>query len=91
MVRSGTMGCFAGNLQEHDRVAKHVVLKNARRLWYWRGAASLSQLAMEGVKDPAGCKFPCETLEHEIGGVEEVIATTPEAEANIKAVPVWKL
>ena len=31
---------------------KKVVLRNARRIYYWSGAANPSQLAMEGTKDP---------------------------------------
>jgi len=37
---------------------RKVELVNARRLWYWSGAASLSQMALEGVKNPDTCKFP---------------------------------
>lgn len=32
-------------------------MTNARCLWYWDGAASLMQLAMEGVTAPQNCKF----------------------------------
>lgn len=34
------------------------MLKNARRLWYWDGAASISQIAVDGVSKPENCKFP---------------------------------
>lgn len=57
IVRTYSAGVFAGELE--SRTGQEVVLRNARRIWYWSGAASLSQLAMEGTKDPANCKFPC--------------------------------
>mgnify|MGYP001606330640 CR=1 FL=1 len=90
VVRAASAGCFAGHLVEYDRIAKHVVLKSARRLWYWNGAASLSQLAMEGVTKPDDCKFSVPTDRHEIAGVDEVIDVPAAAEANLKAVPVWR-
>ena len=46
IVRTYSAGVFAGTLARKD--GKEVELTNARRLWYWRGAASLSQLATVG-------------------------------------------
>ncbi|MCF0120546.1 MAG: hypothetical protein HUJ65_02815, partial [Oscillospiraceae bacterium] len=34
-----------------------VELTQCRRIWYWSGAASLSQLANDGVRKPDECKF----------------------------------
>ena len=88
IVRTYSMGVFAGILV--SRKDQEVVMRDARRLWYWSGAASLSQLAMEGVKNPANCKFPVIVNRIELLDVREIIDVTPEAEANIKAVPIWK-
>ena len=88
IIRSTNAGCFAGEL--HSRNGDSVVLLNSRRLWFWSGAASLSQLAMEGTKDPNSCKFPCTVDSHEIFGVIEILDTTPEARQSIQGVPVWK-
>lgn len=91
IVRTYAMGVFAGELlPESTETLK--VLKNARRLWYWKGASSLSQLAMEGVKCPLVCKFPCEVDRVELTSPQgfEVLDVTPEARENIKNVPVWK-
>ena len=48
ICRTYSAGVFAGFLV--SREGKEVVMTQARRLWYWAGAASLSQLAMEGTK-----------------------------------------
>jgi hypothetical protein len=89
MVRTRSAGVFAGTIKsKKDMVA---VLKNARRIWYWSGAASLSQLATEGTSNPAGCKFPCPVAEVELPEVIETIPITAKAKASIDAVPVWKL
>ena len=88
IVRTYSAGVFAGELE--SRTGKEAVLLNARRLWYWKGAASLSQLAMEGVKYPNECKFPCEVSRVELTEVIEVLDTTDAARKNIAEVPVWK-
>lgn len=88
IVRSVNAGCFAGNLVSQE--GEKVVLNDCRRLWYWKGAASLSQLAMEGTNAPNGCKFPCETQEHTVMQVIEIIPCTAKAEKSIRAVPVWE-
>lgn len=88
IVRTYSAGVFAGEIQ--SRKDQEVVLHNARRLWKWSGAASLSQLAMEGVKDPDNCMFPCEVNRVELLQVVEIIDCTEKARASIKAVKVWE-
>jgi len=88
IVRTYSAGVFAGNLV--SRNGKEVVIENARRLWYWAGAASLSQLAVSGTSKPKDCKFPVEVPRVELTEAIEILDVTPEAEASIKAVPVWK-
>ena len=88
VVRTYSAGCFAGYLESQKK--QEVVLRDARRLWYWSGASSLSQLAMEGVKDPDECKFPC--VVHTIKLLEaiEIIDATEEAKESIDNVVIWK-
>jgi hypothetical protein len=89
IVRTYSAGVFAGNF--YSRNGRAVILQNARRLWQWSGAASLSQLAMEGVSDPTNCKFPCEVKTIELIEPIEIINTTEKAEKSIKSVKVWEL
>lgn len=88
IVRTYSAGVFAGELE--SRNGQEVVMRNARRLWYWEGAASLSQLAMEGVKLPDKCKFPCEVDRVELLQAIEILDVTDEARKSIKEVPVWQ-
>lgn len=68
-----------------------MVLTECRRLWYWDGASSISQIAKEGVKMAHKCKFTVTVDEIAILDAIEIIPTTAEAEAIIKDVPVWKM
>lgn len=88
VVRTYSAGVFAGNLE--SRKGKEGTLSNARRIWYWDGAASLSQLAMEGVKRPANCKFAVPVNRIDLTEIIEVIYATDAARAIIEGVPLWR-
>jgi hypothetical protein len=88
IVRTYSAGVFAGNFV--SRKGQEIVLANARRIWYWKGAASLSQLATDGTVCPTECKFPCEVSRVELLQAIEILDVTAKAEASIKSVPVWK-
>ena len=90
VVRSSGAGCFAGVLIDQDDEHRKVTLESVRRLWYWDGAASLSQLAMEGVKNPENCKFSMACDSEEIFDVLEIIQTRGAAQKSIREVWVWK-
>ena len=89
IVRTYSAGVFAGELE--SRKGREVVLRNARRIWRWAGAASLSQLAMEGTKDPVNCKFPMEVDRVELLDAIEILDVTSEARRSITEVEVWKM
>ena len=92
LIRSYAAGVHFGILksEEFTPSGKVVVLSNTRRVWYWSGAASLSQMALEGVKNPNACKFTVEIDENEIVNVIDTLPLTPTAFENLKNVPVWK-
>ena len=87
IVRTYSAGVFAGYLQK--KTGQNAIVLKARRLWYWDGAASLSQLAVDGVSKPENCKFPCEVDEIELDQVIEVIPTTKKAQDSIALVVAW--
>ena len=87
IVRTYSAGVFAGRLVERN--GKEGTLENARRIWYWEGAASLSQLAMEGTSKPNECKFPCPVDTVVLTEIIEVIPCTRVARKSIKEVPEW--
>lgn len=47
LIRTYSAGVHFGTLLEHN--GQEVHLKNARRLWSWNGALSLSEVASKGV------------------------------------------
>lgn len=88
MVRTKSAGVFAGTVEKIEN--GEALLSNARRIWYWEGAATLSQLATEGTKKPLQCKFPCSVPQVFLREVIEVIEISAIAKSSIDLVPVWE-
>lgn len=88
IIRTRSAGVFAGTLIK--RTGTDAQIKNSRRLWYWSGAASLSQLAVDGTSKPDQCKFPVAIPSHEVTEVLEVLDCTDKARQSIESVKVWK-
>lgn len=92
LIRSYAAGVHFGYLhkEEFTPSGKVVTLIKTRRIWYWDGAASCSQIALEGVSKPGNCKFSVELESNEIVNVIETIPLTDKAKDNLYKVAVWK-
>ena len=88
IIRGDRSGVEFGEFVEQN--GSVVTLKNARRLWYWAGAASLSQLAMDGTKRPQDCKFTVTVSSITILDAVEIIPCTDKAIKSIEEVDEWK-
>ena len=88
IVRAESAGVHAGYLESKN--GQEVVLVNSRRIWYWDGACSLSQIALEGVKKPENCKFSVEIPRIEVLGVVEILYCSQKAKEIIQGVKEWK-
>ena len=87
MCRTYSAGVFASVLKSRD--GKEAVLNDARRIWYWKGASSLSELAERGTSCPDECKFPCPVSEVLLTEVIEVIPCSEIGEKSIRKVKEW--
>ena len=87
IIRTHSAGVFFGEIASRD--GKEATIKNARRLWYWVGAASLSELAQRGTNQPGKCKFPAPVDSILVTEVIEILDVTANAAASIDSVPVW--
>ena len=91
LVRTKSAGVFAGYLKSRDNILSglEVVLTNVRRIWYWKGAASLSQLAVDGTSAPDECKFPIEVPQIDLPEVIEILEVSDKAKKSIASVKIW--
>lgn len=92
IVRCRDAGVHAGYLAKAD--AQHITLIDSRRVWHWRGAATLSEVAVYGLNPQKsggsriGVKLPkllLRTSDH-----CEVIFCTPAGRASIEGQPEWR-
>ena len=88
LVRTYSAGVHFGELVKRE--GKEVTLKNARRVYYWDGAATLSQLAVDGTSLPGKCKFPCAVKEITLTEAIEIIPMTAKASLSLYGVAVWE-
>lgn len=89
IIRGDRSGVEFGTLVAHD--GQEVTLHNARRIWYWDGAASLSQLAVDGTLKPNNCKFTVTVDSITILDAIEIIPCTDKAIKSIEEVKEWKV
>lgn len=89
IIRADRAGVFAGYLKEADYDSGVVTLCECRRIYYWDGAATISELSSNGVSKPQNCKFPVAVKEAVISGVIETIKATEKARKSIQTVKVW--
>ena len=87
IVRTYSAGVHAGYLE--SRNGKEVVLRNTRRIWYWKGAASLSQVAGTGITKIDECKIPAAIDSIMLTEAIEIIPCTPSAQKIIEDAPKW--
>lgn len=88
IVRGDRSGVFFGNIKERN--GKEVLMTNVRRLWYWSGACSISQLAVDGTVNPSDCKFTVTVEELLVLDAIEIDKCTEKAIKSIKEVAEWK-
>jgi hypothetical protein len=76
VVRTFSAGVHIGTLVEKD--GENVLLKDARRLWKWSGAFTLSEVAQKGVQ-VKGSRIAMTVPLIELTNANEIIPTSEEA------------
>jgi len=84
LIRTYSAGVHYGYLKK--RTGKEVTLVNARRIWKWDGAFTLSEVATKGVSKPQNCKFSCVVPKIVLTEAIEIITITSVAEESLKGV-----
>jgi len=89
VVRTYSAGVHIGYVEEFGiKQPQHAKLINSRRLHYWNGAASLSQVAIDGVDDTS--RIAVELPEIELTDVIEIIPCSEKAMEFFKGAKAWK-
>lgn len=88
IVRGDRSGVFFGHIKERN--GQEVTMTEVCRLWYWDGAASISQLAESGTTKPKSCKFTVTVDEALVLDAIEIDECSDKAVRSIKEVKKWR-
>jgi hypothetical protein len=92
IARCRDAGVHAGYLVKTD--SSHTVLRDARRIWYWSGAASLSEIAVYGL-NPARSQAskiaaPVKSVRLRDSDICELTVCTEEGRKSVEGSPTWR-
>lgn len=87
IVRTYASGVWCAVLDSYDPRTRTAFLNNARRLWSWEGAFTLSAVAQSGVK---AAKMPVAVDGIMVTQVEEIIPTSEIARQCLMQMPEHK-
>lgn len=90
IVRADKAGVFFGQLVKKE--GSEVTLNNCRKLYYWKNACAVEQLALDGVREDTknDCKFTVVVDNVTINNYTQIIPCSEKAVANLKSVVEWK-
>lgn len=88
IIRATQAGVHAGELVSEK--GQRIELRNARRIWYWKGAASLSELAVYGAKSPSECRFGAKITKQIVLDACEIIHCQPAGAKMIRECAEWR-
>lgn len=90
IVRCYSAGVFFGEVKEVTSAANglNVRLGNARKVWYWDGAAAVEQLSQDGCNDSS--KITVAVPELVVANAVQIIPCSDKAIKNLKAKKEWK-
>lgn len=91
IIRAEKAGVFMGKISFID--GSTIGVNSIRRLYYWKGALDVTQLAKSGVTQPRQCKFSDQLAETDLSVITNLVEFHPmtdEAVQSINSVPVWK-
>lgn len=92
LIRSYGAGVFYGFLKKKEDVAAgtNVIMNHCKRIHYWDGACSLTQVALDGVQAPQNCRITDPLDSHFIANVIEILPVSKKALKSMEGVKIWK-
>lgn len=87
IVRTDNGGIFYGKIK--SRIGTKTEMNDVRKLWYWAGAVTLSQLAVDGPVRPEECRFTRYISEITVIDTIEIIPCSLKAIELIESVKDW--
>ena len=87
LVRTRDAGVHVGYLADYDRANRAVTFHTSWRIWRWRGANTLSEVAADGIDEESAVARPVQG--HEVLDVAEMMQVSTKAAATLTH-PRWR-
>lgn len=87
IARIDRAGVFHGILTAKD--AETTTMSDVRRIYYWRGALSVTDMSVTGVAEGSKVTVPAKCVEFETAKVIELIECSAEASKSIESIKSW--
>lgn len=86
IIRTQSSGVHLGTIEavSNGGMFSRATVRDARRIWQWRGAFTLSEVATNGI-DSGESRVACNVPEHYLEDCIEFIPATDEAIKSIEA------
>ena len=88
LVRTYSAGVYVGYLV--SRNGREVVLKSARMIHYWNGAAGVNQIAVDGILDKISSRLTVAAESVTLLEAITIIPCTEKAQKCLEEFPEWK-
>ena len=85
LVKGYNCGVYFGEIV--SVVGDKVEMKDARNLFYWKGAFNLSDMSIYGVTDPAG-SHATSKVDVTLMGVDTILPLWPDAYESLSSIPI---
>lgn len=89
ILRGYRSGVHAGYLVERNHDG-HFVLRDARRIWQWKGAQTLSEVAVYGLSSESRISPPVARQEIQREDVSEIIHCQDQGRIAIQGAKEWR-
>lgn len=89
LIRDHRAGVLVGTLLSFDGPSKCAALSDARKIWFWKGAAAVEGIAARGL-DHAGSKVGPSVVRVDCCDVVQMVLCTKEGAASVLTAPEWK-
>jgi len=93
IIRTYSAGVFAGWIDTNafnEKDNQNSTIYDSRRIHWWEGSASISQMALEGFKKLSSCRIAMVVPKEYLKRVIEVIPCTNIAKEQIEGANIWK-
>ena len=89
IVRTEKAGVFFGKISQKSE--NSITMQEVQKIWYWKGACAVEELAVHGPKDIKDCKITVVVDEMEIQNQIQILPCTDQSVVTIKKAIIWKI